>query len=389
MFTKHLGSNPSRSIICTLGGMADTAGLSPASCIRVRVQVPQGVYMNIYLHNIIMKKFYVSEVVEMGYIYIIKNTVNDKVYIGQTTQTIERRWNQHISKSKDLSCNSILYKEIRRIGIENFSIHMLEKCYDNELDNKEKYYINKYNSYINGYNSTLGGFGGTKYKLDDDVIISMYNTFSMRYIAEIYGCNTCVIKSILIKNDIKLREYNNDNIEVSLLDNNYDIIINFESKKFAWKWLILNYRSNIKASEAYTYIKRACEFGNTAFGYKWMYTRDIDVNNKETILYNRDIQIINKIKKQNNSDKGTKSLSIRNCQKNYTKNKSGRPGKRCRINTNNTVYEFEPLKDCIKFICELNGEYNVSDKQLRSRAYNMTQSISKGIKYKGIDIDII
>ena len=31
----------------------------------------------------------------MGYIYKITNTINNKVYIGQTTQTVETRWKQH------------------------------------------------------------------------------------------------------------------------------------------------------------------------------------------------------------------------------------------------------------------------------------------------------
>jgi len=31
----------------------------------------------------------------MGLIYIIKNKCNNKIYIGQTTRTLESRWSQH------------------------------------------------------------------------------------------------------------------------------------------------------------------------------------------------------------------------------------------------------------------------------------------------------
>ena len=35
----------------------------------------------------------------MGYIYIITNDINNKVYIGQTISTIEHRWGEHKAKA--------------------------------------------------------------------------------------------------------------------------------------------------------------------------------------------------------------------------------------------------------------------------------------------------
>lgn len=32
----------------------------------------------------------------MGIIYIVKNKINDKVYIGQTTQKLQDRWLKHL-----------------------------------------------------------------------------------------------------------------------------------------------------------------------------------------------------------------------------------------------------------------------------------------------------
>ena len=37
----------------------------------------------------------------MGFIYKITNTINDKVYIGKTTRTIEERWKEHLNSIKD------------------------------------------------------------------------------------------------------------------------------------------------------------------------------------------------------------------------------------------------------------------------------------------------
>ena len=94
-----------------------------------------------------------------GTIYIIKNQINDKVYIGQTIQTPIRRWQAHLSDSKDK--NTHLYRAMRSYGVENFYMEILEDGIPtSQLSDREIYYINKYNSYYEGYNSTLGGETG-------------------------------------------------------------------------------------------------------------------------------------------------------------------------------------------------------------------------------------
>ena len=65
---------------------------------------------------------------EIGYIYKITNLINNKLYIGQTTKSLEWRWLKH---QKD----SITYKHhldtkfaraIRKYGVDNFKIELLE-----------------------------------------------------------------------------------------------------------------------------------------------------------------------------------------------------------------------------------------------------------------------
>ena len=53
----------------------------------------------------------------MGYIYLIENDINNKKYIGLTTQTIEQRWNQHLRASKYK--NYKLYYAMRKYGVEH------------------------------------------------------------------------------------------------------------------------------------------------------------------------------------------------------------------------------------------------------------------------------
>lgn len=97
-----------------------------------------------------------------GYIYKITNNINDKVYIGQTTQTVKIRWKQHINDSKKYSYP--LYLAMNKYGHDKFKIEIIDFFQDSKkytlskvLDEKEIYWIKYYNSYKKGYNSTIGG----------------------------------------------------------------------------------------------------------------------------------------------------------------------------------------------------------------------------------------
>ena len=63
----------------------------------------------------------------MGLIYIIKNNCNDKVYVGQTTTSMKQRWNHHVTSAKNnLDSSMVLYNAMRKYGVENFYIELLE-----------------------------------------------------------------------------------------------------------------------------------------------------------------------------------------------------------------------------------------------------------------------
>ena len=97
-------------------------------------------------------------------IYKITNTINNKVYIGKSTN-IEKRWKYHLEHytcSKEF--NKTLYKALRKYGDKNFTFEVIESMddlsYDDISNEREKYWIEYYNSYKNGYNETPGGDGG-------------------------------------------------------------------------------------------------------------------------------------------------------------------------------------------------------------------------------------
>lgn len=88
----------------------------------------------------------------MGVIYKATNKINGHSYIGQTTN-FQRRKMEHLS----CKCASVFAKALKKYGKENFIWEILEECNNNELDEREIYWISYYNTYYNGYNSTQGG----------------------------------------------------------------------------------------------------------------------------------------------------------------------------------------------------------------------------------------
>lgn len=90
-------------------------------------------------------------------IYKITNTVNGKIYVGQTVRNLEERKQQHIRVAKSGHKNH-LYNAMRKYGIENFKF---EKICDvdniEDLNILERYYIAKYNCIEDGYNMVDGG----------------------------------------------------------------------------------------------------------------------------------------------------------------------------------------------------------------------------------------
>ena len=79
---------------------------------------------------------------------------------------------------------------------------MLEECNCEDLNDREKHYINQYNTLVpNGYNMVPGGYCaiGTKLSLDDvkDITDLLRNTnTSNKDIAELYGVTTSLISGI-------------------------------------------------------------------------------------------------------------------------------------------------------------------------------------------------
>lgn len=245
----------------------------------------------------------------VGYIYIIQNTINNKVYIGQTSVSIEHRWHQHLASAKRGVDNGIiLYKAMRKYGIENFYVTLIEKVDYLLLDEKEKYWIEYYNSIApNGYNVRKGGEDvGRKevYKIDpvSNQIIECYasataasvvNNIDLSSLTKVCrgeqnSCNgyKWAYKDNYNLEEIKEKQITNHTTAVYQIDcYSGKIIKKFNTIKDAAKELNISY----------TNISNALSGKNkTAGGYNWCDCNKYDKNTFQTKTKTKQVYQIDK-----------------------------------------------------------------------------------------------
>ena len=136
-------------------------------------------------------------------IYKITNQINNKSYIGQSIH-IEQRWEEHLYKSSQCS---LLKYALHKYGVNNFTFEVIEECKQEDLNEREQYWIQYYDSFNNGYNLTMGGDGTVKYSVEavyEDYLI----TQSIEKTAKNIGCHPQTARRIL-------REYGINNHEQS------------------------------------------------------------------------------------------------------------------------------------------------------------------------------
>lgn len=97
------------------------------------------------------------------WIYKITNIQNNKVYIGQTIRPINQRFHRHLNNILDTH----FARAIRKYGKDSFIIEEIDTAQtQDELNQKEQYWIRFYNSVEEGYNETdaISKCGGNTYR---------------------------------------------------------------------------------------------------------------------------------------------------------------------------------------------------------------------------------
>jgi len=119
--------------------------------------------------------------IKMGIIYKVTNIINNKSYIGQTINKLERRKYNHIRDAfLGQSDNSYFHRAIAKYGPDQFIWNIICECDCELLDVLETFYIMIHNTHSSsgGYNISWGGGGNRGYKHTDEIkkVIGQHHT---------------------------------------------------------------------------------------------------------------------------------------------------------------------------------------------------------------------
>ena len=139
-----------------------------------------------------------------GLIYKYTNKINNKVYIGQTTEKLERRHHRHCFQH--INDGTYFHRALKKYGIDNFNLEIVENNIPLiELDNREIYWIKYFDSYYTsgkGYNLTKGGKWGTSSQLlcgsaeEEIKNLLVESDLTFQQIGDLYGVSLSCISDI-------------------------------------------------------------------------------------------------------------------------------------------------------------------------------------------------
>lgn len=138
----------------------------------------------------------------IGYLYLITNKITGLQYVGKTYSSVEKRWKDHVKKSKT-EIDRPLYRAISKYGADNFLIETIGEYEEGKLEDKEISLIAELNTYKNGYNATLGGDGRRYLDIKDSEIIESYNNLkSIKETSRNLHISEGSVRNILVSNNI-------------------------------------------------------------------------------------------------------------------------------------------------------------------------------------------
>ena len=210
-------------------------------------------------------------------IYKITNDINDKIYVGKTTSSIEERFKQHlIDARKSRQEKRPLYNAINLYGAEHFSIELIEEC-DISLENeREQYWIGYYRGYEDGYIATKGGDGKILY---DYQLIENYikQGKTTKEIIALVGCCADVVHKVAKQSNSSLNTNNileKNKIAVAQYDLNGNYIQSFDSYADAARWLYSQGKISKISSGVRSHIGEVCN-GTRKSAYKYIWRRKV------------------------------------------------------------------------------------------------------------------
>lgn len=350
-----------------------------------------------------------------GSLYRIVNKVNGKLYIGITYKTIERRYREHVSRSKNHKYkNYPLYKAMNKYGLDNFYIELIGDFEKGKLEEMETYYIKKYNTFgVDGYNATLGGEGNKTITHTDEYVIEVYKKQkTLIATSKKLNCSTQTIHEILKRNNIKTNNFNKASLDeigkkYEELKNVNEVANYFgyreETIKKKLDKLNIDYRiAKIDKEEIlkrYNDNKTTKEIADelnisTSTVCNYLKKNDIVVsrlykdklNMDEVIKYYFETGSVVKTAKKFNVERNTLSEHLKNNNINLKDNSKNVPIKICMV-INDKKIEFDSMLKCAEYIIENNLTKNKSVRGIRDSISRAIKNRSEYLGYEFYEIN--
>lgn len=212
----------------------------------------------------------------MSYIYKITNDINDKIYIGKTDFSIEKRFKEHCKDAYKQHCEKRpLYAAMRKYGIDHFHIELIEET-DNP-DEREIYWIGYFDGYTLGYNATKGGDGRHLYN-HNEILARLKEHPYPCDIADEFGCGRDLVYEIAKENHIPIRNKANDTMRntlsktITAYTKTGEFVKTFSSTADAAKWCFETGKCTVLASGVRSHISEVANGKRkSAYSYIWKY----------------------------------------------------------------------------------------------------------------------
>lgn len=211
----------------------------------------------------------------MAYIYQIINDINQKIYVGKTEFSIEKRFKEHCKDAfRERNEKRPLYLAMQKYGVEHFHIELIEET--DIPEEREIYWIEKLGSFKNGYNATMGG-DGKKY-IDYDLVIATYREIGViKDVAKKLNISPDSVSFILHQNnepinscqDIQTKKYGK---VVNMYSLKGEYLQTFPSVGAAARYMVENNLTGCKHTTIKQHITEVCTGRRqTAAKYKWKF----------------------------------------------------------------------------------------------------------------------
>lgn len=211
----------------------------------------------------------------MAYIYQIINDINQKIYVGKTEFSIEKRFKEHCKDAfRERNEKRPLYLAMQKYGVEHFHIELIEET--DIPKEREIYWIEKLGSFKNGYNATMGG-DGKKY-IDYDLVIATYREIGViKDVAKKLNISPDSVSFILHQNNEPINSCQNIQTKkygkvVNMYSLKGEYLQTFPSVGAAARYMVENNLTGCKHTTIKQHITEVCTGRRqTAAKYKWKF----------------------------------------------------------------------------------------------------------------------